>query len=636
MTFCNVCCIKSENCFIEIASSVFAVHRGRNLLCKGKSDTNDAYVTISLGKDKYQTSIKERTKDPVWHEECDLAMSDKCSSIQLNVFHRNLLGIDEFLGHTDIPLEQFAIYERPRSRWYTLKNKPGSKKAEKYRGEIEVKVTFLVQSLSGSQTSLVKAKVKKSASFKSMASSMGEKLSVKWPHKGGATLNRASSKGEISDRLSFADPFGNQGKTQLAQWPSVEKAATVHTSIKFSLFTDDQLSLKSYAESYLKKASGDHLRCYSFDSHGYVGLLKRPLGLGIHGAIHKSEVAGSSRSDSALIQKFSSRHIERSHDFLPTSYNNEDKDDTPDSVSVENTPETSDVGFGNDSSKYCRSTLSDSFFSQSVEDVSSGKTESKDHNDNSESLTQNARPAQLSSDEENGEDIDAAIFGKNSPSADSPDAVVEDIKEDKEGGEEEGEKEEEEEEEEEDGKLKEKLKNKIRDASGRHTLQSGSKGTRRATHELYEGIFEYKAATENSKEDFPESIMESFGQYSRKDLIRILMKQSEEIQSRDTYIKDLEQYIDNLLVRVIEVTPNVLQNPPSPVKAHRALANQPPANPPPAPASVTTVAKPPVGAGNGPPTVAFSRDNPNLIFLNTNNSNKKISNPFKKLQAALK
>ncbi|ELT99410.1 hypothetical protein CAPTEDRAFT_188525 [Capitella teleta] len=307
MTFCNVCCIKSENCFIEIASSVFAVHRGRNLLCKGKSDTNDAYVTISLGKDKYQTSIKERTKDPVWHEECDLAMSDKCSSIQLNVFHRNLLGIDEFLGHTDIPLEQFAIYERPRSRWYTLKNKPGSKKAEKYRGEIEVKVTFLVQSLSGSQTSLVKAKVKKSASFKSMASSMGEKLSVKWPHKGGATLNRASSKGEISDRLSFADPFGNQ----------------------------------SYAESYLKKASGDHLRCYSFDSHGYVGLLKRPLGLGIHGAIHKSEVAGSSRSDSALIQKFSSRHIERSHDFLPTSYNNEDKDDTPDSVSVENTPETS-------------------------------------------------------------------------------------------------------------------------------------------------------------------------------------------------------------------------------------------------------------------------------------------------------
>ena len=34
--------------------------------------TNDAYVTIQLGKEKYQTSIKERCDNPEWHEECDL------------------------------------------------------------------------------------------------------------------------------------------------------------------------------------------------------------------------------------------------------------------------------------------------------------------------------------------------------------------------------------------------------------------------------------------------------------------------------------------------------------------------------------------------------------------------------------
>ena len=35
--------------------------------------TNDALVTISLEKEKYQTSVKERAKDPVeWAEQCEL------------------------------------------------------------------------------------------------------------------------------------------------------------------------------------------------------------------------------------------------------------------------------------------------------------------------------------------------------------------------------------------------------------------------------------------------------------------------------------------------------------------------------------------------------------------------------------
>lgn len=35
--------------------------------------TNDVFVTIGLGKEKYQTSVKERATDPVtWQEECEL------------------------------------------------------------------------------------------------------------------------------------------------------------------------------------------------------------------------------------------------------------------------------------------------------------------------------------------------------------------------------------------------------------------------------------------------------------------------------------------------------------------------------------------------------------------------------------
>jgi len=34
--------------------------------------TNDAYVSIKLGKEKFQTTLRERAKDPEWHEQCQL------------------------------------------------------------------------------------------------------------------------------------------------------------------------------------------------------------------------------------------------------------------------------------------------------------------------------------------------------------------------------------------------------------------------------------------------------------------------------------------------------------------------------------------------------------------------------------
>ena len=37
--------------------------------------TNDCYATIQLGKEKYHTSIKEKSLDPEWNEECDLYVS---------------------------------------------------------------------------------------------------------------------------------------------------------------------------------------------------------------------------------------------------------------------------------------------------------------------------------------------------------------------------------------------------------------------------------------------------------------------------------------------------------------------------------------------------------------------------------
>jgi len=56
-------------------------------------------------------------------------------------------------------------------RWYSLKAKPGSKKGNQNRGELEVTATFLVQqNISQSQSSLsIEKKTKKSLSVRNLA-----------------------------------------------------------------------------------------------------------------------------------------------------------------------------------------------------------------------------------------------------------------------------------------------------------------------------------------------------------------------------------------------------------------------------------------------------------------------------------
>ncbi|CAK9825734.1 Rab11 family-interacting protein 1 [Anthophora retusa] len=130
------------------------VQRAKNLLTKGKHKTNDCFVTIALGKEKYQTSVKEKAaKDVEWHEECELLIPEQgnTAEIVLTALHRNFLGVDEFLGTVAIPLSVFDVYERPRNRWYTLGSKPG-KENTKERGELEVKIGFIVKA--GSLTDL--------------------------------------------------------------------------------------------------------------------------------------------------------------------------------------------------------------------------------------------------------------------------------------------------------------------------------------------------------------------------------------------------------------------------------------------------------------------------------------------------
>lgn len=65
------------------------------------------------------------------------------------------------------------VYDRPRSKWFKLESKPGKEKKNKERGELEIRISFVVKS--GSLTDLSK-KDKHKSSIGQLASSVGGSL----------------------------------------------------------------------------------------------------------------------------------------------------------------------------------------------------------------------------------------------------------------------------------------------------------------------------------------------------------------------------------------------------------------------------------------------------------------------------
>lgn len=51
-----------------------------------------------------------------------------------------------------------------------------------------------------------------------------------------------------------------------------------------------------------------------------------------------------------------------------------------------------------------------------------------------------------------------------------------------------------------------------------------------------------------------------YSQLTQEELISLVLKQGNQLSERDKKISELEQYIDNLLVRVIEEKPSILMS----------------------------------------------------------------------------
>nr|XP_043902352.1 rab11 family-interacting protein 2 isoform X1 [Solea senegalensis] len=136
------------------------VFQASHLQPKGKNGTNDAYTIIQLGKEKYSTSVAEKTVSPIWREEASFELpglllegNPEVYELCLIVMHRSLVGMDKFLGQRSINLNEiFDNKERKKTDWYSLQSKPGKKRKE--RGRIQVGVQFMRNNMTASMFDL--------------------------------------------------------------------------------------------------------------------------------------------------------------------------------------------------------------------------------------------------------------------------------------------------------------------------------------------------------------------------------------------------------------------------------------------------------------------------------------------------
>ena len=59
----------------------------------------------------------------------------------------------------------------------------------------------------------------------------------------------------------------------------------------------------------------------------------------------------------------------------------------------------------------------------------------------------------------------------------------------------------------------------------------------------------------------PQETVAAYSNLSFEEVVRELIKQKEVVRKKDSHIRELEDYIDNLLVRVMEETPSILRTP---------------------------------------------------------------------------
>ncbi|XP_057670373.1 rab11 family-interacting protein 1 [Diorhabda carinulata] len=465
------------------------VQRAEKILLKGKNNTNDCFVTIALGKTKYQTSVKEKSGQQVeWHEECELPIPDQgnTAEIILTVLHHNYLGIDEFLGRVNIPLNTLDIYERPKNKWFELQSKPG-KNSKKERGQLEVKIGFTVKS--GSLTNLSKKEKHKSSlshvaqsvggSLMSLGSAEKRKGIKKFAKSIGSKMNLKGKKKDYGDGSSIGSVGSLTIQSENEKFHSKQSFDDADPGVVSDDddFTLDDLSHKSSASSL---------------NHPISNKTASPI-------LKNSSIENISHAE----KKSASASIPP---IKPPRIDQKPPQDEWESKLIGNKPRVT-MRPGSSESLNRRSWDSSKLASQ-IEEEPSELLEVPHYKLETISLRSNK----------------------------SPEALRKDVKEG----------------------MFSKFKNFRKD---KHELLSDHETPINNSSEriIIGGETEIKVPAQNYH--ISNELLQKYEGKSRKDLILSLVETKNDLEKQKKKLKDLEDYLDDLLLRVMETTPCILQNP---------------------------------------------------------------------------
>ncbi|XP_029684870.1 rab11 family-interacting protein 1 isoform X6 [Takifugu rubripes] len=201
------------------------VLQARGLRVKGKNGTNDTYVIIQVAKDKFSTSVAEKSVSPVWKEEASFGLplfhssnAERCT-LYITAMHRAHVGLDKFLGQAVINLlELFDNKSRKKTDWFKLVDKAG--KDDKPRGEVLLDIQFMRNNMSASMFDLSMQDKRRSHISKL-------KDKVRRKKKDGFTDSASAIVSPVSQ--IFTDSEGETDTQSLSQSSGVKKKSKLKT-----------------------------------------------------------------------------------------------------------------------------------------------------------------------------------------------------------------------------------------------------------------------------------------------------------------------------------------------------------------------------------------------------------------------
>ncbi|XP_017551884.1 uncharacterized protein rab11fip1a isoform X1 [Pygocentrus nattereri] len=275
------------------------VLEARNLRLKGKNGTNDAYAIMQVAKDKFSTSVAEKSVAPAWKEEAtfDLPLfhrgnADRCT-LCIIIMHRALVGLDKLLGQAIINLVDLQENKaRKKTDWYKLVDKNG--KADKERGEVLLDIQFMRNNMTASMFDLSMQDKPRSRISKLKDKVRGKKkdgLSDSASAIVPSTVNQVLTDSEGEDE---ANPNSPKGKKSSKLKSLFAPKSNLHRGVSQSMSTlgtlpEKNSSLSSSRSSGLNGESPDVKKKFKFLGHKRTSSTDSKVSLGPFSLLNRSK-----------------------------------------------------------------------------------------------------------------------------------------------------------------------------------------------------------------------------------------------------------------------------------------------------------------------------------------------------------